>query len=340
MALPTHRPIDELERGIARWMADRDRANRVVRCERPSAGFSSETVVCEALGDDAAVETFVVRLPPLGRGAFPDYDLAMQAEAQNLVAAAGVPAASPAEVIDDPGYLGSSFLVMPMVAGHVPGSVALLDKWIEGVAVDARAQIYDGLIEQLAAIHGVDATRSVALPRRTIDDELAYWGQYLDWYADGRRVVPTLDDALDWCRRHRPVDEPPAALLWGDARLGNVVYDDAGRPAAVLDWEMATIGAPEHDVGWWLSLEAIQDELFGRRVEGFPPIDDARRAYEARLGRPLVEVEWFEVFAMVRSTAVMTRLALLQEWAGLDALFPIEDNPVVPLLARRIEAVA
>ena len=340
MALSVHRPLEDLERGIAAWLSDRGRAHRLVRCERPSEGFSSETVLCEALADDGDVDAFVVRLPPLGPGAFPEYDLVSQAEAQNLVAAAGVPAPAPAEVVDDPGYIGTAFLAMPMVQGHVPGSVALLDRWIKQSDTGDRARLYEGLIAQLAAIHHVDVEGTVALPHRTIDDELASWRRYLDWYADGRRVVPTLDDALDWCSAHRPIDEPAATLLWGDVRLGNLIFDDDRRPTAVLDWEMASIGAPEHDVAWWLSLEAIQDELFGRRVDGFPPIIDPRRTYEAGLGRALVDIEWFEVFAMVRSTAVMTRLALLHEWAGLDALFPIEDNPVVPLLARRIEAVA
>jgi aminoglycoside phosphotransferase (APT) family kinase protein len=311
-----------------------------VRCERPSEGFSSETVLCEALAHDGTIDSFVVRLPPLGPGAFPDYDLVLQAEAQNLVAAAGVPAPAPAEVVDDIEYLGSPFLAMPMVRGHVPGSVALLDRWIKRADHDERAHLYGELVAQLAAIHHVDVDGANALPRRTIADELAYWQHYLDWYADGRQVVPVLDDALDWCRVHQPVVEPVATLLWGDVRLGNVVFGDDRRPVAVLDWEMASIGAPEHDVAWWLSLEAIQDELFGRRVDGFPPIADARQQYEAAVGRELIAIEWFEVFAMMRSTAVMTRLALLHEWAGLEALFPIEDNPVVPLLARRIESAA
>ena len=97
------------------------------------------------------------------------------------------------------------------------------------------------------------------------------------------------------------------------------------------------VGAPEHDVAWWLTLEAIQDELFGRRVDAFPTSDVTRQMYESRLGRPLQNMDWFEVFAMVRSTAVMTRIGLLHERAGNEGFFPIAEKPILPLIARKIE---
>ena len=81
---------------------------------------------------------------------------------------------------------------------------------------------------------------------------------------------------LAWCAANRPDGEPPAALLWGDVRLGNVVFDPATcRPRAVLDWDMASVGPAEMDLAWFLGLEALQVELTGMAVAGFGNRDEA-----------------------------------------------------------------
>jgi aminoglycoside phosphotransferase (APT) family kinase protein len=174
------------------------------------------------------------------------------------------------------------------------------------------------------------------VPVRGLDDELAYWTRYLNWYGDGEMLAPALSEALGWCIEHRPAGEPPPVFLWGDVRLGNIIFDEARRPVAVLDWEMTTIGAPEHDLAWQLTLEATQNELFGRSVPGFLDHDEACAHYEAQVGRALQDLEWFEVLAMVRSIAIMTRLAHLEEQNGRPPMLPLADNTLLDLLARRI----
>jgi aminoglycoside phosphotransferase (APT) family kinase protein len=125
-------------------------------------------------------------------------------------------------------------------------------------------------------------------------------------------------------------------LLWGDVRLGNVIFDDAWQPVAVLDWEMTTIGPAEHDVAWHTSLETMQNELFGRAVPGFLDRDALLARYEAQVGRALADLEWFEIFALVRSAAIMTRLAFVQEQAGIPPMLAYADNPVLNYLSARI----
>ena len=174
------------------------------------------------------------------------------------------------------------------------------------------------------------------MPGRDNRAEIAYWREYLEWYADGTVLVPSLVESLDWCEANLPSSEDAGSLLWGDVRLGNVIFNEERTPVAVLDWEMATIGAAEHDLAWALTLEATQDELFGRRVPGFFEHDAAVARYQARLGRPVRDLEWYETFALVRSTAIMTRVAHLHDLAGQPQLFPIRDNPLLGILQRRI----
>jgi aminoglycoside phosphotransferase (APT) family kinase protein len=265
-----------------------------------------------------------LRLPPLGEGIFPAYDLAQQAHAHEAAAAAGVPAPVPVELVD----VGEPALAMPLVDGHVPGEMPAFDPWV----VDRGTAAYGAVVDVLARLHTADVA-GVDLPHRSVDDELAWWSDHLAWYGGD---VPALADALDACARHRPPDEPPPALLWGDVRLGNVVFADDGSPAAVLDWEMATIGAPEHDLGWWWGLEAMQDELVGGRAEAFPSLADLRDRYETAVGRELQDLDWYETFALFRSAAILTRIGVLQQRAGLPTRMPLADNPVLDHLARRV----
>ena len=153
--------------------------------------------------------------------------------------------------------------------------------------------------------------------------------------AGGSEVPAVIAHGLEWCRAERPVPEPPPSLLWGDVRIGNVVFDDGLRPAAVLDWEMATVGPAEVDLGWFLALHRLTVESAGADLPGFPDRDATVAAYQDRLGRPVADLGWFETFALVRSGAIMVRVARLLRNAGIGDSW-LRDNPVVDRLARRL----
>ena len=73
-------------------------------------------------------------------------------------------------------------------------------------------------------------------------------------------------------------------LLWGDARIGNIIFDGT-RPAAVLDWEMVTLGSPEMDLAWSIFLDRHHSEGMGLpRLEGFPSYEETVERYEALTG--------------------------------------------------------
>lgn len=335
---------DAVPAGLVAWLDDVDRSNKheVLGCVRPPVGYSSETLLVHLRRTDALGEhdeRIVVKLPPSGPAIFDTYDFAMQARVQEVVAEAGIPAPVPARAVSDERWLGTPFLVMPAINGHVVGEIAVFDRWFPPGDPAANATVHGSYVDLVADINRVDWSGSglgVAVPQRDNAAELAHWRAYLDWYADGDAPVAALVDALAWCESHRPPTEPAPSLLWGDVRLGNTIFDDARHLEAVLDWEMASIGAAEHDLAWMLSLQATQDGMIGRTVPGFLEADAAVARYEARLGRPVRDLAWYEVFAMVRSTAVMTRISILNERRGEPSLLPIADNPILDLLARRI----
>lgn len=344
MALAVQRDPDVVVVEFVAWLRDQDPdgAPELVGYERPSDGLSSETFLVDIRRTTAGgprEERLVLRLPPPGPGGFPSYDLNLQARAQEAAAAGGVPAPVPVQVEDDSRWLGTRFLVMPAIEGHIPDQMPVRDHWLTKVSPELNTVLYGHYIDVIADINRIDWRSGElvgAVPVRDNAAEIAYWRDYLEWYADGTVLVPALVEALDWCEGHRPASEPAPSFLWGDVRLGNVIFDEARAPVAVLDWEMATIGAAEHDLAWCLTLEATQNELFQRTIPGFLDHDAAVARYEARLGRPVQDLEWYEIFALVRSTSIMSRIAHLHELAGRPGFFPIADNPILAILQRRI----
>lgn len=327
MTLTAQRDTDELRVGLERWLG-----RAVGEIARPAPGWSCETLIVDG--------ELVVRLPPVGEGIFPVYDLAQQSAVQEAVGAAGVPVAGPVRYEPDPSFLGAPFLSMPFIAGPIPAEFTAGDPWLAGLADDGeRAEVWQAFHDALNRIHEVtlDAVAHIGL-RSGLEAELAWWTTYLDWATDGA-PPPALVEALEWCRARRPADEPPSSLLWGDVRYGNVIFDPTTRRArAVLDWDMVSVGPAEMDVAWFVALEAVQQELSGMTVPGFGDRAATVAIVEARLGRPLVGLDWFEVFALVRASAVSTRLALLFERAGQRSMFKVGQDPTLAAALRRIES--
>ncbi len=170
---------------------------------------------------------------------------------------------------------------MPLLDGDIPGPAPVFDPYVtEAGPVDQRL-LADGLLDTVAAVHAVPwepAGLGEVLAGPRLRDALERWTAYVEWSSEGE-PLPALAAALDWCRRHVP-DERGAVLLWGDVRLGNLVFDEERRVAGVLDWDLAAIGPREMDLGWHFGLEFMMEELFGRRVPGFPGPAEALERYE------------------------------------------------------------
>jgi aminoglycoside phosphotransferase (APT) family kinase protein len=325
---------------LARWTAARCGVTdvRIVNAEHPSIGYSSETVLVDlAWAEEAAHEQLhelVVRLAPPTAGTFRDYDLEPQTTAQIAAAAAGVAVAAP-ELVSDPQWLGAPFIVMPRVRGHIIGEVAAFDPWLLSLAEDERAQVHEAFVTAVATTHRADVAVATGVLQRDNGAELDFWADYLDW-SSGGAPVPALVDALAWCRAHRPATESAPVLLWGDVRFGNVIFGDDLAPLAVLDWDMASIGAREHDVAWFTTIESTTRAILGEQLGGFPDRDGTVAQYEGISGRTLHDLWWYEVLAQIRSTAILARIGYLHEAAGRPSPMPLADNPLLDLLAARI----
>ena len=327
-----------LASGLTRWLHEQHEGQaRVTSLVRPDAGRAGNTFVVD-LSDGTRV---VLRLPPTGATHLGD-PLERQARVQNALAAAGVRAPAPAWYEPDPAWIGSPFVVMPCVDGHVAGEVPVLDEWITASAPADQARLYDGFVDALAAVHRLAPTQWHDLEDglRGADDQpidhADHWRGYLDWATDGA-PPGRLVAALDRCAATAPAAAPPCSLLWGDPRLGNAIFDERRELVALIDWETAQFGPAELDVGYWLGLEAVLDEAMGQRVEGFPTRAEAVERVEAQLGRPLVDLGWWEVLGLLSAACMSVRLSVLARGRP-----PSDDelgaHPVVTRVERLLDA--
>jgi len=359
MGISAARDLEELHDGFTRWLTARwpdAPAPIVAPLARPATGLSSETFFLEidwsggapARGGvhDSPPASLVARLPPLGDGLFPRYDLAAQGGVQELVAEAGLPAVVPLAVEPDDGWVGTPFLLMPRVGGRVVRAEEpyLRRGWLAEGSAHGQARLHSEFVRLLAALHRLDVSTvgvpaglpgAGAPPGAVLGAEVERWARYLDWASEGE--APTVfGAALAWCGRHLPDPEPPPSLLWGDVQLGNVLVAGDFSVAALLDFEMASVGPAELDLAWFLVLHRMTVERCGGDLPGFPDAAATVAAYREELGRPLADLRWFEVFAALRSGAIMVRAARLLARLGVDDSWLLRGNPTVTLLGTLI----
>ena len=144
-----------------------------------------------------------------------------------------------------------------------------------------------------------------------------------------------MDDTFRWLEANWPDDDGGGpALGWGDARIGNVLYDGF-RPAAVLDWEMASIAPRGVDLGWMSYMhEFFQDvaEQMGLPgIPGFLQMDDLVATYEARTGITITDGQFWKVFAALRYGLIMARIHQRQVTFGEVAA---SDDPEAGVMHR------
>ena len=308
-------------------------------------GYSNEIIIAAVThgsGSERRTESFVVRIPPSGAALFPTYDLALEVAVQGAVGAHGVAVPQPLVHEPDPSWLGTPFLVMPLVEGHCPGELPAVDPWIQSLTMAQQRAVLEGALDELGRIHstpwqGQPIAGILRGATTTLADEVAWWRDLAAWVFDGDPPAVVLD-AFAWCDAHRPTDEPPASLLWGDVRLGNILFADDLAPSAVLDWEMASIGPAELDLGWFTALDAMSAHFVDLRVPGFPTRDEIVARHESALGRPLMAFRWFEVFALCRSVVLSIRTDRLESIRRGKPPRSLDGNGLLAYVADAIDA--
>ena len=348
----TERDPAHLTAVFSSWLASQLGAGSdpaVVEINAPGAnGFSNETILMTARwteDGETADHRLVVRVHPTKHTLFLDADFSLQYEVlKNLQGQPAVPVPTLRWYEEDSSVLGVPFFVMDHVEGRIPADNLpyTMEGWLLESTPEQQEALWWSGIEALAAIHTLDwralgfeflADPSHGAPG--LEKNMAYYRQFLDW-ASGGRPQPTAEAVWEWLVANKPEEQGPVVLSWGDSRIGNIIWDDDYHAAAVIDWEMAALGQPELDLGWWLYFDRQFSEGLGvPRPVGFPSHEETVARYEQLIGRKVGDLFWYQIFAGWRFAVIMCRLSDLL--VGSD-LLPADSDMGTNNLATQFMA--
>lgn len=339
------RDLAATQERLGRWFAARfgkQTSLSALSVANKSGGFSSESLLASVVDADGERD-YVVRIPPVGGGIFAEYDLHGQARTQELLRDHGVATPNPLIFEPDPRWIGSKFLVMPRIIGHIPGDMSYARKgWLCDARIEVQRRAHDAFLATLAAVQRVPQSQAPWLQRPSgvgNQAEVTWWCEYARWGTDNQ-VPDLMRDAFDWLARNLPDNPAAPTVCWGDARMSNVIFDDTGGIVGVLDWEQACLCPAEADFGWWLATRRQMLAVFGIDADPELPGFDSRAEvvgrYEDIIGRRLTDLNWYEHFAAIRIGCCTLRIqALLRAMGQHDHM--LMRAPILP--AWTIEAI-
>lgn len=318
---PAQRDLDDLADTLTDWLRGRlsdARDLRVTDLTYPrGSGQSHETILFEARwteGGEQRQDSLVVRIKPSGFVIFEDDMFTEQYEIMRILGDRGtVPVARTRWLEEDPGVLGAPFFVMQKVTGRVAVSIpSYLDEgWVAEATEQQRSTLWHNCIRALASIQSVplETASFLASPSGLsgFDQEWDRWERFLRWIErerplpEHRRVLQRLADTAP---SHRP-----EGIVWGDARLGNMMVDDDFGVVALMDWEQPSLGGALHDLGWWLVTQRGKvASRPGGALPGMLGRDDIIRVWEEASGISTEGIDWYEAFAGFKLACSMVRL--------------------------------
>ncbi len=326
------RDMTTLPAVMARWLAGVLPGNAApevtVESGVDSTGMSSETIILTARWHEdhrPVQQKLVARVAPAAGDVpvFPSYRLDHQFEVIKLVGElSDVPVPRVRWMVPTGEVLGTPFFLMDYVEGVVPPDVmpyTFGNNWFADAPAERQRELQDATVGLLAMLHSIpkpqdtfgflsDGPSGDTALRRHFD----WVRSWYDFAVPGIGNSALIERTFQWLQEHWPSEvaarEP--VLLWGDARVGNVLYRDF-RPVAVLDWEMVTLGPRELDVVWMIFAHMVFEELAGlATLPGLPTVmreDDVRRTYQRLTGTQLGDLHWFYVYSGVMWACVFMR---------------------------------
>jgi aminoglycoside phosphotransferase (APT) family kinase protein len=248
---------------------------------------------------DANGRRWVLRRPPLGHVLATAHDMSREHKILSALRPTDVPVAPVAGLCTDEAVNDAPFYVMEFVDGTVVRDVATA----RSMSVEQRRAAGTSIIDTLARIHAVDidAVGLGDLGRREgyIERQLKRW--YGQFNKSKNREVPLVDEVHDLLLASVP-EQGAATIVHGDYRLDNCMLGPDGEIAAVLDWEICTLGDPLADVGLLQVYWADPDEPTYTSLpaptsaEGFPTKAELLEGYATASGRDLSQIDFYVAF--------------------------------------------
>jgi aminoglycoside phosphotransferase (APT) family kinase protein len=241
---------------------------------------------------------YVVRRPPLGHVLATAHDMGREYTVMAALAPTDVPVPQMLAHCEDTEVIGAPFYVMAKVDGTPYSRAAQL----EALGPERTRLLSERMVDTLVTLHDVDYAEvglaDFGRPDGYLQRQIARWTTQLD--ASRSRDLPGMDDLVSRLEATVPASSD-ATVVHGDFRLDNLLCDDADHVAAVLDWEMSTLGDPLTDVAVLLAYQQLAEVAPPARegaalvtdaplAPGYLSRDELLERYASRSGRDVSQM--------------------------------------------------
>jgi aminoglycoside phosphotransferase (APT) family kinase protein len=263
--------------------------------------------------EDSAGRAFALRRPPVSHVLATAHDMAREHRILSALRPTPVPVPATFGLCEDPEVNGAPFYVMEFVEGLVLRDAATAEAVLDPAV---RPVVGGQIAEALAAVHAVDIDAvglgDLAKREDYIARQIHRWsGQFAQTSSAGV-LKPGAVEAVGEALAARIPDQVGATVVHGDFRIDNLVLHPDGRVAAVLDWELCTLGEPMADLGTFLDYWTVPDDgesILGREpantLPGFSDGDELLARYAASSGRDVSDVGYFRAFGYWRVACIL-----------------------------------
>jgi aminoglycoside phosphotransferase (APT) family kinase protein len=297
--------------GLATWMDGLDLATGEPLAADFISGGTQNEIYEIRRGDVHAA----LRIPPVGAPAARDDGIVREWRIIEALTGTDVPCTPAIAVCTDPAVLGRTFYLMGFVDGWSPmGLTGRAWPAPFDTDLDARRGLAFALVDGIALLSKVDwqakGLADLGRPDGFHERQVDRWTGFLDRIKG--RELPGFDEAAAWLRAHRPLDFVPG-LMHGDYQFANVMFHDGApaRLAAIVDWEMGTVGDPKLDLGWvlqgWPEDTSDPADAFAGYVDmtGMPSRDEILARYADVSGRQVDDIDYYVVLAKWKLAVVL-----------------------------------
>ena len=306
----------DLER-LRPWFREHVAPVEELRAQLIGHGRSNLTYRIESGG-----QSWVLRRPPLSHVQPRAHDMQREFRVISALADTAVSVPRTFAMCDDPAVIDAPFYIMEYVDGLVPVNAAeVADRFDE----EQRRRLGEELIDTLAGLHAVDPAEvglaDFGRPQGYVERQVRRFAGQLAGLPP--RELPELRELAGRLQAAIPADGD-ATIVHGDFRLDNAIVDAEGHIAAVLDWEMSTLGDPLADLGilrmYWRDRGSEALAAVGSAgvitLPGFPTWQEAAARYEQRSGRDLSHLDYYIVLAHFKLAVILENMHARFEAGG------------------------
>ncbi|HWT90402.1 MAG TPA: phosphotransferase family protein [Solirubrobacterales bacterium] len=288
---------------------------------------------------DAAGQKWALRRPPLGKRLGSAHDMGREHKVVSALGATDVPVAPVVGLCEDESVNGAPFYVMEFVEG--PILRGLMEAEIFPDEGDRRA-IGERVADTLVQIHAVDPDAAglgdLGKKEDYVARQLHRWkGQ---WEKSKTRELEPIDRVHEALSARIP-EQGPATIVHGDYRLDNMILTEGGEVAAVVDWELCTLGDPLADVGllmvYWPERgdDSLALGMPANLAPGFPTREELTGRYAERSGRDLSELDFYVALGYWKLAIILEGVYARYTAGGYGKV-----NEGVEAFARLVERLA